>query len=123
MSKIFSIKTIIIIFSFIGSSLVFLAAINYGPGLSPDSIEYLAASNSLLRGTGFLSYNGLPITEWPPLYPIFISLIRFIFGTDSSISVVILNALLFGCIIYRSGLILYKYINTKIIIIVGLLSV
>lgn len=123
MSKIFSIKTIIIIFSFIGSSLVFLATLNYGPGLSPDSIEYLAASNSLLRGLGFLSYNGLPITEWPPLYPILISLLRFIFCLNSASSSIILNSLLFGFIIYRSGLILHKYINTKTFIIVGLIAV
>ncbi len=123
MSKIFSFKTIIIIFSCIGSFLVILATLNYGPGLSPDSIEYLAAANNLVHGLGFLSYNGLPIYEWPPLYPVIIFLSSFSLGVSTLISAVILNALLFGLIIYRSGLILYKYLNNKTIVIVGLLAV
>ena len=123
MSKIFSTKAIIIFFSCFGSVLVIISTLNYGTGLSPDSVEYFAAAGNLLLGRGLLSYNGLPITEWPPLYPVILSLCSYSLGTSIAISAVILNAILFGLIIYQTGMILTKYLSSKTLIIVGLLTV
>ena len=46
-----------------------LAATRNGMGLSPDSVQYLAASRSALSMKGFLSYDGAPLVLWPPVYP------------------------------------------------------
>jgi len=91
MSKIFSIKTIIIIFSCVGSLFVIISTSNYKAGLSPDSVEYLAAANNLLLGKGLLTYNGLPFTEWPPLYPILLFLLSFLLNIKTILSAVIIN--------------------------------
>ncbi len=123
MSKIFSIKTIIIIFSCIGSLFVIMSTSNYKTGLSPDSVEYLAAANNLILGKGLLTYNGLPFTEWPPLYPILLSLLSFLLNIKTILSAVIINSILFGLIIYQTGIILLKYINFKSLIVLGQIGV
>lgn len=123
MSKILTIKTTVILFSCIGAVLVIISTHNYGTGLSPDSVEYFAAADNLLLSRGLLSYNGLPITEWPPLYPVILALCSYSLGISIALSAVVLNAVLFGLIIYKTGMILKNYLSSKTLIIVGLLSV
>jgi len=96
---------------------------NYGIGLSPDSIDYLATANNLLIGKGFLSFDAQPLIYWPPGYPILLFLFSYSFNITTTVSAIYLNALLFGLIIYKSGMILTKYINSNSIIIIGLLAV
>jgi hypothetical protein len=49
--------------------LVILIDWRYGPGLSPDSAEYVASATSLLKGEGFRGLEGDPLVLWPPLFP------------------------------------------------------
>jgi len=121
--KISTIKPFIIILSCFGSILVSISAWNYGLGLSPDSVEYLATADNLLRGKGFLSFNGLLIIEWPPLYPILLFILSFIFKINTALSAVLLNALLIGLIIYKVGIILIKNLDSILLIIFGLLFI
>lgn len=123
LKKIFKIKTIVILFGFIGSFSIILTTINYGLGFSPDSIAYLATANNLLLGKGFVSFDAQPLVEWPPLYSILIYLISYFFGINTSVSAVLLNALLFGITIYLFGMILANSSFPKSLIIVGLLFV
>ena len=123
LKKIFAIKSIIIILSCIGSSLVIISTLNYGIGLEPDSASYIAAARNLLLGNGFVSFDAQPLTFFPPFYPILLALFSYIFGLDALFSAVLLNALLFGIIIYKSGMLLTKYLNSKSIIIIGVLAI
>jgi hypothetical protein len=43
---------------------------SYGVNFTPDSLNYLSASRSLLQGKGFLDNDGRPFLFWPPLYPL-----------------------------------------------------
>lgn len=103
--------------------MVSISAWNYGLSLSPDSVEYLATADNLLRGMCFISFNGLPIIEWPPLYSILLFLLSFIFKISTALSAVLLNALLFGLIIYKVGIILTKNLDSILLIIFGLLFI
>lgn len=123
LTKIFTIRTIAILFGIIGSVLIILTTINYGLGLSPDSIAYLATANNLLLGKAFISFDAQPLLEWPPLYSTVIYLISFSFNISTSVSAVLLNALLFGMAIYHFGMILDKCLFPKSLIIAGLLFV
>ncbi len=55
-----------------------IVATRHGPGISPDSIVYLAAARSIARGAGVLAsggadYRPLPMTHFPPLYPLMLA--------------------------------------------------
>ncbi len=65
--------------------LVSVLATPYGLGVTPDSVIYLHAADSLRHGTGFCvpAYDGTPqpLTHYPPLYPGTIALVSH-FGLD-----------------------------------------
>jgi len=46
----------------------------WGSGLDNDSVDYLAAAQSLTRGAGWLASDGKPFTLWPPLWPTMLAL-------------------------------------------------
>jgi hypothetical protein len=123
LKKIFPINRVIIILSCIGSSFVIISTWNYGIGLSPDSVSYIATANNLLLGNGLLSFDAQPIIDWPPLYPVLLFLSSYSFGIGTAQSAILVNALLFGLIIYKSGMILTKYFISNSIIIIGLLAI
>jgi 4-amino-4-deoxy-L-arabinose transferase-like glycosyltransferase len=54
------------------AALMVYSASGYGIGLLPDSMDYLEAARSLLRGEG-LSRGGEPLTHFPPLYPLLLA--------------------------------------------------
>jgi hypothetical protein len=55
-----------------------LVATPHGLGVTPDSLTYLQAADSLRQGTGFRAPNGdgliVPLTHYPPLYPAVLAL-------------------------------------------------
>jgi 4-amino-4-deoxy-L-arabinose transferase-like glycosyltransferase len=54
-----------------GAALFYL--MQYGPGVSPDSVTYLQTAKSLLAGQGYMTY-GNPMTHFPPLYSTMLAL-------------------------------------------------
>lgn len=53
--------------------LTFASTRKYGLGITPDSVSYIAASESL-RTSGVLSdYDGRPFSAWPPGYPVLLA--------------------------------------------------
>ncbi|HCY74482.1 MAG TPA: hypothetical protein DHV28_01045 [Ignavibacteriales bacterium] len=123
LKNILTIRTIVILFGLIGSFSIILTTINFGLGLSPDSIAYLATSNNLLIGKGFISFDAQPLVEWPPLYSTLIYSFSYTFSISTPVSALLLNVLLFGMTIYHFGMILAKSLFPKSLIIVGLLFV
>jgi hypothetical protein len=53
---------------------VWLATAPYGPGLSPDSAQFLAAAKSLAGGLGWRRVEGTAFVEWAPLLPAWLAL-------------------------------------------------
>ena len=116
-------KTPLAILGLIGAIVIFLLTSRYGAGITPDSAAYISAARNLAEGNGFLTYNGLPLVVQPPLYPIILAVIKKIIVIDPQISAGYVNALLFGLIIYLSGLLLLRHLKSFALIFLGTVSV
>ena len=87
-----------------GSALVWLATSAYGPGLSTDGARYLSTAESIAAGRGIIDYLGLPLVNWPPLYPILIAGFSLLTGLDVFVVGQIINILAYGILIYLVGI-------------------
>lgn len=87
-----------------GSVLVWLTTSAYGPGLSTDGARYLSTAESIAAGRGIIDYLGLPLVNWPPLYPILLAAFSLLTGLNVFVVAQIINILAFGLIIYLGGL-------------------
>jgi hypothetical protein len=86
----------------------------YGAGVSPDSVHYLASAENFSLGNGLVHLgndgNFVPLTLWPPLYPLILaggSIIRL----DPWTFARYLNTILFGLNILLLQTMLYKATN------------
>ncbi|GBE57909.1 hypothetical protein BMS3Abin01_00836 [bacterium BMS3Abin01] len=97
-----------------GFSLIMLATHWYGAGLSPDSVGYIGTARNIASGAGVMSYNGLPLVVQPPLYPLLLAVTNVFLGIDPLTAAPIINACLFGLVIYMSGLLLFEYLKPSL---------
>lgn len=81
-----------------GVALVLLLTSRSGPGLSPDSIQYIAAARHLLAGDGLQTYDARPFLLWPPLFPVLLAAIGTMAGSATAAAQLI-NAVAFGLVI------------------------
>jgi Dolichyl-phosphate-mannose-protein mannosyltransferase len=79
----------------VGASAVILWTTAQGPGVSPDSTTYIHAAKSVLAGDGFV-VSGEPMTHFPPVYPLLLSLAATFASGDVLYGARLLHALLFG---------------------------
>lgn len=79
----------------IGCIVVLVATERYGLGVTPDSVHYLAAADSLLQQAELRKLDGGVFVEWPPLLPSLIAIGRLC-GLDPLVFLRLLNALCFG---------------------------
>jgi 4-amino-4-deoxy-L-arabinose transferase-like glycosyltransferase len=79
-----------------------LARTPFGARITPDPVSYLATARNLLRGRGFVSFNGAPYTDWPPLFPAAIAAMTVLVGRVHR-AVTLLNALAFGAAAAAAG--------------------
>jgi hypothetical protein len=95
----------------------------HGAGISPDSVYYISVARHIADGTGFVGYDGYYLLLQPPLYPILLASIKILLFIDPLLSSGYVNSILFGLIIYFSGLFLLKHLDSYILIILGTISV
>ena len=55
------------------SLLVLFATSRYGPGITPDSVQYLSAAQSFQAGDGLTGIDGTRVAWWAPGYPVLLS--------------------------------------------------
>ncbi len=104
-----------ILIGLLGAGWLWFVTSRHGIGVSPDSVVYLAVARHLLEGKGFLSYQGELFITQPPLYPIVIAILRLLFGLDLITSTLVLNLLLFICITYISGKLVFLVTNSFLV--------
>jgi quinoprotein glucose dehydrogenase len=75
-----------------------------GAGISPDSVEYVAAARWLLAGKGLRALDGTPLIHFPPLYPVALAAAAWMSGSDPLDAARWLNAGLFGFLLALAGL-------------------
>ena len=75
------------------STVVFVALHWRGIPLSPDGWAYWQAAVSLANGSGYRDFSGAPLTAWPPLYSLYLSLWVRLLGA-TGVALIAANGLL-----------------------------
>ena len=90
----------------LGFVVVILLTQHSGLGISPDSIYYLSAADSMLAGKGLYQFDDKPFIMFPFFYPCFLAIMQGLFHLSILKAGAYLNACLFGVVIYMSGIML-----------------
>jgi hypothetical protein len=96
----------------IGFYVVYLFTNYSGIGISPDSIMYTSAARSLNTDGTLTTFNNLPLVDFPVFYPLFLGIIQFITRVDPIAAGPVIDGLLFAAVIFLSGWIMERFINT-----------
>lgn len=95
----------------------------WGIGVGYDSIFYLSAADNLLNGLGLSRLDGygniIPLTHFPPLYPLTIAGVSLISGLDSDIAARLLAAFYFGLLVGIVGWLAYRYTRSFLASLMG----
>ncbi|RYU86539.1 hypothetical protein EWM62_17955 [Mucilaginibacter terrigena] len=84
-----------------------------GIGISPDSIMYTSAARSFVANGTLLTFNHIPIVDFPVFYPLFLGIISFITRVDPVAFGATLNMILFATLIYTSGWIMSRFVPSS----------
>lgn len=104
-------KLSVVLLAIVGTSLILLSTNRYGAGLSPDSVGYIGIARNLIASEGLIDYNGALTIIWPPLYPTLLALVSRTLGMDPLSIANIVNALIFGLIVYVGGKVIFKHFS------------
>jgi hypothetical protein len=110
------VKNLFILLS--GAIIYVLSVYKFGLGITDDSINYLSAASSF--PPNFLKTNGTPFVEWPPLYPVILSLYK-ITGISVAGFAGIINGIAFILNLFLASKLLYAVIKSKYIYYTALL--
>lgn len=88
-------------------------------GLTPDSVNYLAAARGFAAGHGLHMADGGEFVVWPPLYPAVLS-ISNAFGIGILQFARFLNVFLFALIIWQAGRLAQSILKTRLFLVVFL---
>jgi hypothetical protein len=91
-----------------GAVLIYLAASKVGPGISNDAAMMLSVAGNLVKNHVLMDFRGDVLTQFPPLYPLLLSIGSRISGQDEVIVGWVLNILIFCAIIWFSGIIFWN---------------
>ena len=112
------------VLSLLGAGIVLLATSKYGAGLSPDSVGYIDAARNLAASGSLVDHIGNPMVYWPPLFPTVLATIQSLSGADPLSSTHVINAILFAFIVFLSGVLLFRHLNSHFVLaILGIISV
>ena len=96
----------------VGIAILMFSTRNYGAGLSPDSVNYIAVARNLNSGAGLVMLDDSPLLVWPPLYPALLALLGNVFEKDPLPVANVVNALLFGLIVYTGGVLTFRHFSS-----------
>jgi hypothetical protein len=98
-----------------------------GIGLTPDSINYITASKSLLAGQGYQRFAfNRAFTSWPPLYPTILAGLNLVcraLGLDIVEGIRLLHSLVFGASVALTGVLFRRIIRSRLLVALALAGV
>jgi 4-amino-4-deoxy-L-arabinose transferase-like glycosyltransferase len=90
----------------LAAALIWIAT-PWGMGVEYDSVFYWSAAENLLQGRGLGRIDGagefIPLTQFPPLYPIALAAVAGISGTSVAAAARLISAVLFGLNLFLLG--------------------
>lgn len=92
----------VVLAALLGTAGILTDTARYGAGITPDSVDYVAAARHLLAGEGVTNAEGRPIVLWPPLFPLALAAGGAL-GLDPAVGARWLNAACFGLVLLLSG--------------------
>jgi len=93
--------------------LVLLRQTEFGPGLSPDSVAYISLARNLVRGEGFVTFDGQS-TYWPPLFPLVLAATGALHD-DMIAAAAVVNAVAFGATVFIVAVWLRRYVSPLLV--------
>lgn len=94
-------------------ALTLTAASRFGPGISTDSVYYLSSAENLSQGNGLTDFRGMPLINWPPLYPAVLGALKALLPQDLLTIGLLLNAFLFGLLVFLSAVLMHRSLQGK----------
>jgi hypothetical protein len=90
-----------------------LALTPHGAFSSPDSVDYATAARTLLRGEGYLRFNGEVSALWPPLFSTLLACVAGL-GFDLLQGARVLNAAYFGATVALAAVLLRTELDSRV---------
>jgi len=100
-----------LIAALVGFYIIYLFTAYSGVGISPDSIMYASTATNIQAHGSLLTFNKHPLTFFPVFYPFILGIVQFISGTDPIRAGAMIDAFLFGGVIFTAGWIMSRFIN------------
>ncbi len=101
-----------------------LALTRHGPGIAPDSVDYVAGAMSLAQGRGYTDVvTGDPLFHWPPLFSAAMAALHRVTGVPVVEAGRWLNAVVFGALAAAALLALWEQTGSAAVTAVGTLLV
>ncbi len=93
----------------VAASLIYCLASIHGIGISPDSVTYTSVAKNMQYGKFWYKFDNMPLVVFPIFYPSFLGAVMFVTKHDIVALAPVLNAILFGTVIFFSGCILQQF--------------
>ncbi|MBE9523896.1 MAG: glycosyltransferase family 39 protein [Chloroflexi bacterium] len=110
--------SIILVLIALGGVIIMWVSTPWGIGVGYDSVFYLSAADNFLNGSGLSRFDGygniIPLTHFPPLYPLILAALSFITGAPTDIGARWLSVVFFGVNIYLMGWLVYRYTSSML---------
>lgn len=100
-----------LIAAILGFFAIYLFTKYSGVGISPDSIMYASTAGNLQAHGTLITFNKGPLVFFPVFYPFFLAVIQFITRVDPIHAGAMINATLFGAVVFTSGWIMEKFLS------------
>ena len=107
----------------VAAAAVVVATSPHGPGLSPDSVTYLSTGDALEHGRGFRAYGGVPLTDFPPGYPLALGAWLETVGGRPFDAARAVNAASVFALVVLTGLVLRTYVTRTVLVAAGVVLV
>ncbi len=102
----------------LGGAIFMWISTPWGIGVGYDSVFYLSAADNFLNGSGLSRFDGygnvIPLTHFPPLYPLILAAFSFITGAPTDIIARWLSVVFFAVNIYLMGWLVYRYTSSML---------
>jgi hypothetical protein len=100
------------------SAVLVLVATRHGPGVSPDSVQYVASARNLFEGRGFNAASGNTLTTFPPGLPAVLA-IGLHLGVEPSTTARALNAGSMAAIVLLAFVLLRRHVRSTWAVLTG----